>query len=74
MKSRRAANDRWVIREPAVAVQLNELIEEAFNEIKRVRAIRVTGKNDPLPSSEVFKRFFLKVKDFLFKCGDCLGD
>src|SRR6266446_9934111 len=68
MKSRRAANDRRIIREPAVAVQLYELIEQALNEIKRVRAIRMTGQ---LHARERTRRFshlgrFFFVRFFLF--------
>src|SRR6266446_5063838 len=68
MKSRRAANDRRIIREPAVAVQLYELIEQALNEIKRVRAIRMTGQLHALERTRRFShlgRFFF-VRFFLF--------
>ncbi len=68
MKSRRAANDRRIIREPTVAVQLYELIEQALDEIKRVRAIRMTGQLHALKRTRDLShlgRFFF-VRFFLF--------
>src|SRR6266852_416381 len=85
MKSRRAANDRGIISEPAVAVQLYELIEQALNEIKRVRAIRVAGQLHTLKRSRAVgrgrRRFFCSFFPFGFshvlfirrKCPQTLG-
>ena len=43
MKTREAADDRWIVGVPAVAVKFDEVFKQTLDEIERVRPILVAG-------------------------------
>ena len=50
MESREAANDRRIISKAAITVNFGKVLKHSLDEIKRIRAVRVTGKLHTLKS------------------------
>ena len=58
MKAREATHDRGIFRESFVAVQFDEVLKQALDQIQRVRSIGVPRKLYSFERGSRFDRFF----------------